>query len=259
MATEQDLFGDEIVAGIAENNDDDMEILLDEQMEKLSKAFKQAGIEISSSDEHRKDIIDYSKFMKELNHYFAMQTNACEGLKKQYESKDGVVVENAIALNNNNNKIKELFNLVLTFFTNPPSKEFLDLANHSALFQKLYTDYKKFSNQAANLRLNEMAKEHKEIFEKHIEEVERFEVKINDRLEHVAAKYKSFAENMLNTLNEQLNGIKTQIDTYQTIREKYEKTTKSLTRGLYALIILCSVLCVGAGAFVGYEIFNLFH
>lgn len=221
----------------------------------LALAFKNAGIEIQSID-NRKDIIDYSKFINDLNQYFILQKNTCEGLMKQYETKDERVVSNIAIINEHNEKIKELFNIVLAFFTNPPSKEFLELSNYSALFQKLYIDYKKFSDNAASLKLNEMAQNHKEIFEKHLDEIEHFETKVNDRLEHVASKYKSFAENMLKTLNEQLTSIQNQINTYQRIREQYEKTTKYLTRGLYALIILCSVLCVGAGGLLGVIVFK---
>lgn len=246
---------DNIMSDSAENILASKQDNLANEIDRLLVAFRKAGIEIKAVD-NRKDIVDYSKFINDLNQYFIAQKNTCDGLIKQYETQDNRVVSNIAIINENNEKIKELFNLMLTFFTSPPSKEFLDLANYSALFQKLYADYKKFSDSVASLKLDEMAKNHKEIFEKHLDEIERFETKVNDRLEHVASKYKSFTENMLKTLNEQLSGIQNQINTYQEIREKYEKTTKYLTRGLYGLIILCSMLCLGAGGLLGVVVFK---
>lgn len=274
MEKEQDLFVDDIVNNVIdqnapENNADDsndeanetiqIDTKLAEQIDKLQLAFERVGIKLDDSSNNRKDIIDYAKFVNDLNQYFSLQKNSCVALKQQYENKDDLVTSYAKRLSENNDKIKELFELVLSFFVNPPSKEFLDLANHSALFKKLYDDFKNFSDRATGLNLNEILEKHKEIFEKHLDEVSRFQSKIEPQLEHVAKKYKDFTENMLKTLNEQLIGITEQIKAYHAIRDKYEKTTKSLTRGLYALISLCSVLCVGAGAFLGYEIFILFH
>lgn len=239
-----------------EKNEIEISKVLALNFEKLSKAFKEAGIRIVAENS-KKEIIDYAVFINDLEHLFSSQIHHLNAFKQQYEN-DSIAVENIKKLQEDSIKIKKNFEIAMSFFTNPPSKEFLDLANNSALLNKLYADYKKFSDQAAGLNLEQMLSEHKNIFDKHLDEMESFDQKTSQRLEHIGAKYKEFMENMLKVLNEQLKGIQSQITAYEAIRARYEKTSKNLTRGLYGLISFCSLLCAGAGAFLGYQIFKIF-
>ena len=221
-------------------------------MQDLQNKFKEIGIVFSG--EERKDVINYSKAIAQLQYLLQEQKQRCENIKKLYEA--NINFESDIKpLEENVNDIEKFFNVVIGFFTNPPSKEFLDLTNASMIMHKIYKDFKDFSNGFDQMNLSSRFSQQEELFTEHLRKIENFTNTVNTKLEHIAKTYKEFGENVANTQKNNMDTLQNEFKKYaeysSNIVKKLSTALSYTQRSFYVVITLTIMLCIAAGFLVG--------
>ena len=286
MAKEKDLFNSietnetEIISDeIIENENIDMEIsqqiddeqnpMLEEEQTQddnrvidkkmadeiaiLREKLKNIGIFFDNAE--RKDIFNYSKAVSEFKEILNDQKNLVEGIKVSFASDERVT--NAIKpVQENIPKIENFFSAIMSFFIQPPSKEFLELTNASLLMHKIYSDFAKFSEDFNEINLNEQFENQKSLFQKHLLQISNFTRNVDTKLELIAERYKNFGENIAAVQQDQLNTFDTQLKDYvknsSLAIEKISTALKFMKGGLKGLIITSIALCTVSGGLFSY-------
>ena len=153
-------------------------------------------------------------------------------------------------------KIENFFSAIMSFFIQPPSKEFLELTNASLLMHKIYSDFAKFSEDFNEINLNEQFENQKSLFQKHLLQISNFTRNVDTKLELIAERYKNFGENIAAVQQDQLNTFDTQLKDYvknsSLAIEKISTALKFMKGGLKGLIITSIALCTVSGGLFSY-------
>ena len=153
-------------------------------------------------------------------------------------------------------KIENVFSAIMSFFIQPPSKEFLELTNASLLMHKIYSDFAKFSEDFNEINLNEQFENQKSLFQKHLLQISNFTRNVDTKLELIAERYKNFGENIAAVQQDQLNTFDTQLKDYvknsSLAIEKISTALKFMKGGLKGLIITSIALCTVSGGLFSY-------
>lgn len=215
------------------------------QISELEKNLQSLGLLIK--EDNKRAILDYSKVVNDFKELLEKQQNSYNAILN-YANKNEVIKVHIKDLSENLNQISNYFEALMSFFTNPPTKEILELTNHALIIKNVYENFKKFSNDFASLHFNEQLENLGKDFSNHIAQIEKYRSLVEIKLENMTQLYDEFLTKFLNKQKSQLDDFN---EKSKNLAKNYDdflhKNLKFFKGGIYGLVILNIALAISLG------------
>lgn len=234
-----------------------------EELEKeelnFEKALEILGIKLSK-DDNKTAILDYSQCVKNFDGILEKDKTKRKIVKESLLDKDNdkTAISAIEDMEKNWNEMREYFKALISFFTNPPSKEIFELTNHNALLNSVYQNFKKFEKDFNDLNLTANMSSKIRGLNDRISELDNFNRQIEDKIEQGLKFYSNFAEEISKTQEEKLNNyIKNTEEITKKMQNLFNSYDKAMGErlkfykgGSKWLSIISLLLALGCGGLV---------
>lgn len=223
---------------------EDKEVIVEQKS--TEESLKNLGI-VFEDDNTKKDILNYSKSVLAFRKLLDEQTNLYSSIA-EYQKNDELVVQQVTKLDEKNKEIRSYFESLMSFFTNPPTKEEFELINHSLLLNNVYKSFKDFSDSFENLNMKEQFEANKQIFENSLKQLENFSNTIENKLEITAKKYDDFLTNFITKQTDEINKYNEKSkELSEVYNDSLRKNIKFMKGGTAGLLITNTLLAIVLG------------
>lgn len=225
----------------------------------FEKALEILGIKLSQ-DENKTAILDYSQCVKNFDSILEKDKVKRKIVKESLLDKDDdkTAISAIDDIEKNWNEMREYFKALISFFTNPPSKEIFELTNHNALINSVYQSLKKFEKDFNDLNLSANMSSKIRGLNDRIAELDNFNQQIEDKIEQGLKFYSNFAEEISKKQEEKLNSyIENTEEITQKMQDLFNSYDKAMSErlkfykgGSKWLSIISLLLALGCGGLV---------
>ena len=244
----------ELAGDVGEQNNKTSENIGEQELN-FEKALEILGIKLTQ-DDHKTAILDYSQCVKNFNNILERDKVKRKIIKESLDVENNKTTLSAIDdIEKNWDELRDYFKALISFFTNPPSKEIFELTNHNALLNSVYQSFKKFEQDFEDLNLTQNMSSKIRALNDRISELDNFNKQIEAKTEHSFQFYSTFIDELSKNQQEKLSnfiekteGIKQKMkDLFNSYDKSMSERLKFYKGGSKWLSIISLLLALGCG------------